>query len=73
MAKNTKKIELLTEEKYVKYSGGICPACRKNTITSDSIEAEGSSAWANCRCSSCGAEWTDHYTLTGYGELTKGE
>ena len=64
-------MEPMTSEEYIKDGGLTCPNCR----TKDSVRAEGSLnifgryAWQTCKCSECGAEWNDSYTLEGYEGL----
>lgn len=58
----------LTDEaakEYVAAGGNRCPFCKSTNVTSDSLDADGSTATANCDCLDCGEEWVDTYTLTG--------
>jgi hypothetical protein len=59
---------MLTSEQYAS-SGLLCPICNSKTINQDCIESGDHNATANCRCDTCGAEWTEIYQLTGYANL----
>jgi len=58
---------ILTREEYVAKGGLICPVCNSSAIEAvGQIEADGPGAWQHAKCSSCGANWTDEYSLTGF-------
>lgn len=43
-----------------------CPACGSWDIEGGPVEIDGTHALQRCRCSGCGARWTDDYELAGY-------
>lgn len=67
------KIELTSEEekKYIESKGQVCPVCNKKyTVEGGSVEMDGDKAYQEVTCTSCGASWTDIYTLTGVLDST---
>ena len=63
----------LSDAEYVEKGGSICPSCGSTNIcTTSSIEVDGGSAWQNCKCNGCDAEWNDVYSLKGYDNLERG-
>jgi transcription elongation factor Elf1 len=64
----------LTSDEYVLKEGMTCPSCgHTGCVEGERLDVDASGAWQNCSCNSCGAEWTDSYTLSGYDNLTEGE
>jgi hypothetical protein len=53
---------------YLAAKGLRCPKCSAETIGSDSLDADGPEARADCWCEACGASWVDVYTLTAIEE-----
>ena len=53
------------KKKYLRDQGSACPYCNSADIAADHIEADGTCAFGNVRCTNCGKYWTDLYTLTG--------
>lgn len=64
-----RKERLVSQRKYVKSKGVICPHCKKTNISADSPEIDGDIVWVNVSCANCEATWTDIYELTGYDNL----
>lgn len=63
----------LSDAEYVEKGGSICPSCGSaNICTTSSMEVDGGSAWQNCKCNDCDAEWNDVYSLKGYDNLERG-
>jgi formate dehydrogenase maturation protein FdhE len=60
----------ISNEEYVSKSGNVCPLCGSRNIESESIEADGTVAWAFTKCHDCESEWNDLYKLTAYDILT---
>jgi transposase-like protein len=57
----------LSNDAYVAVRGNVCPHCSSDDITATTgLSAEGGSAWQDVVCNSCGKEWQDIYTLTGW-------
>ena len=68
--------EIVTEHqaaqnKYVEQGGLRCPKCDSVELEADTLEQDGSCAWQNITCHSCGASWTDEYQLAGYGNFNE--
>lgn len=61
--------EHLSDAEYVAAKGLRCPVCGCEQIEGDSTDMGGGSATQEMSCTDCGASWTDHYRLTGYGDL----
>jgi hypothetical protein len=59
----------LSQQKYVKSKGSICPNCRSKNISADGPEIDGEIVWVNVSCQDCEACWTDIYNLIGYDSL----
>ncbi len=56
-----------TPEILAKYgaSGGVrCPFCDDDQIEGDAVTIDTGGAFQDISCLSCGASWTDGYTLT---------
>jgi hypothetical protein len=63
------KAPKLNDKQYVKASGQRCPWCNGKNTNQLGCDVDGSTAWCNCDCEDCGAEWTDQFELTGYNKL----
>lgn len=63
------KTKPMAPKLYTAAAGHVCPACRGENISAGSFDAEGSHAWCEVTCESCGATWNDTYKLTGYVDL----
>lgn len=61
------------KERYVASGGDHCPFCRCDDIGRVRLDASDLEAWAVVRCSRCGGEWHDVYTLTGVEAMRKPE
>lgn len=46
-----------------------CPFCGSKDISSDSLEADGSTAWARVECQACDNSWRDVYQLINVEEV----
>lgn len=59
------RIALTDEEKkaYLEKPFG-CPVCHSEEVNMGSIQGDGSVAWADNECPSCGFLWDDIFTLT---------
>jgi len=59
----------LTDElkkKYIENMGVSCPfCCDCMNLEGGPVEVDAGEAWQEIKCTSCGEEWTDLYTLTG--------
>jgi hypothetical protein len=62
-------VKPLTDKEYVAKDGGACPNCRGGDVTSSDQRIDGPGGHTDCECATCGATWTDHYTLVGYSNL----
>lgn len=61
----------MSQRKYLANKGMHCPNCGgTNCRCQESIQADGILAWQGIQCNDCHSEWTDHFKLTGYGELS---
>lgn len=56
----------MSQRRYVKCGGICCPFCGGGNIEGGPVEIDGGDAWQEITCADCEADWTDHYTLTGY-------
>ncbi len=60
----------LTQKQYMKNRGIRCPACDTSKVeTTDNGQLNAGGGVQGCMCVTCGATWTDIYTLTGYDNL----
>lgn len=60
----------LSSDQYVDGGGVVCPHCESDQVQTDgAVEIDGPIAWQNCRCTKCGATWTDELKLCGYSHL----
>ena len=50
-------------EKYLETGSGTCPRCGSISITGESVEISGPTAWQRCSCAECDLWWTDTYHL----------
>lgn len=48
-----------------------CPACGSTSVNGGLLHAEDAQAWANVDCDTCGATWTEVYTMTAIEELER--
>ena len=55
----------LQVRRYLDSHGDSCPFCRSQEIHSGPLDADGSRAYADCKCHKCGRYWTDEWRLTG--------
>jgi hypothetical protein len=58
-----------TQEEYVKACGLQCPACKSKELQCDTPQQDGAVIHQNIDCLSCGAYWTDLYTLSGFSNF----
>lgn len=58
--------EPMPPEEYVAYGGIRCPFCRGVDLDSQGVELYEGGCKCDVRCLSCGARWTEFYTLTSY-------
>jgi hypothetical protein len=63
---NGGKFKLMSEKKYVKKGGCICPGCGSDAIESRDSNADGDTVLVDTACGDCGLAWTDVYKLSGY-------
>jgi len=67
MTKNTDIPKPLTVKQlkdYVKHGGSYCPVCRSDSLEGESYDYGVGVVYQSVLCLSCGARWTDGYTLT---------
>jgi uncharacterized protein with PIN domain len=69
----TKTLKLMSQKEYLKHRGQRCPACGGQAVASDQPEVDAMDVWQNCYCEDCGAEWVDHYKLSGYDSFEPGQ
>lgn len=58
----------LTEEQIANYkrTGGVkCPRCKSPNVTTDSVQIDGPTGYANCVCADCHLEWVDQWVFNG--------
>jgi hypothetical protein len=61
---------MISPEQYAKHGGLVCPNCEcAGDIEGEEVTVGNGVALQSCYCGSCGASWTDEYTLTGYDQL----
>lgn len=64
---------LLTQAKYLKHGGLLCPSCRSNNITvDDDFESDTLEGWRDVYCHDCKTIWRDLYKLYGYEIVFEG-
>ena len=69
-----KEDEPLSNQEYLLKRGQICPVCRdRDGLSGGFIEVDIDQASQDVTCYSCGASWTDVYTLSWYKDLQEGE
>lgn len=56
----------MSQEEYVAYSGLHCPFCMSMDLDSQGVELYEGGGKCDVSCTSCGARWTEFYTLTSY-------
>ena len=61
---------MLSQDEFVKQSGGRCPNCRGGQIEGKGFDYDGGAVWQKVICSDCQAEWTEVYDLARYQDLT---
>lgn len=50
------------ERRYIENKSIECPVCLSGEIQyCNGIEANGNTAWSDCECNNCGAEWTEYW------------
>ena len=60
----------MTENEYVEGRGLKCPLCRSPDVVCGRADFDGDiNICQDVSCRECDASWTDHFTMTGYGEL----
>ena len=67
---------VLTSLEYVQKQGLVCPvkACGSdNIVAGDSWDETTTMYYQDVACLDCGATWTDHFRLIGYGELEQND
>ena len=57
----------MSSKEYAEAGDSMCPHCGSDQIEGASINIEGNKAYQDISCLDCEKEWTDVYTLTGYG------
>ena len=58
---------------FTQYDGEHCPSCGSASVHGYELEPSGAmSAYRNCRCGDCSAEWTETLQVIGYDNLTNG-
>lgn len=65
--------EVMTDQQrkeYLKNNGVKCPYCGSKDVEGGSIDVDSGRVSQDISCTTCGAEWMDHYTLTGVSELS---
>ena len=62
----------ISVKKYVASGGVVCPFCLESNLHGGDIDVDEGRALQNIDCHSCGASWTDVYTLTGIDNAEKG-
>jgi hypothetical protein len=62
---------MLTEKEYAATAGTTCPNCegQGTTFFDGQPGINAGMMYYDCSCYICGATWTDHFTLVGYGEM----
>jgi len=64
----------LTDEQYAQAEGKHCPVCESDSIEGiGPFESNDGVVTIPVKCYSCGARWSDVYTLVGYDCLEHGE
>jgi len=58
------------QEKYLE-DPNRCPYCDSDNINGGHIEAGDNNAWRFVSCKDCKISWTEDFTLTGIGYVTK--
>lgn len=57
----------LNNKAYAAAEGDKCPSCLAEDVHStDELDHCKNVIYQSCRCGTCGARWTDKYTLEGY-------
>lgn len=60
----------MTQVNYLQHHGRRCPWCHTADVQRFYPYDEPSSFMtANVRCKSCGSDWVETHTISGYGEL----
>lgn len=56
---------------YFNHGAHICPFCQDNNAEMETgdMQIDGTTAWQNCECASCGSDWQDVYELTDAVEV----
>jgi transposase-like protein len=57
---------MLSEEQFIEEEGCVCPACGSHNLWFGDAHTECGGAFQSMSCEECKAEWTTHYTMTGY-------
>lgn len=63
---------LMPEKEYVRTGGCKCPACGCTDVESSGLDADGPDATEEVWCNACHAQWTGHFTVSGYSGLQLG-
>ena len=61
----------LSNDEYVAEGGTRCPYCGGIDIQGQEVNIDAGQAWQDVICNTCGHEWQDTYTLTGYATTNK--
>jgi len=61
----------LSQSRYVKCYGNICPICKSSFIYTfqeqvENVKLTGGTMEIHYECDECGAEWAESYSLSGY-------
>jgi len=59
-------MSIMIQEEYLKHGGCRCPVCGSDNINGFAVDIFSGAAEQECVCVNCGADWTDHYTLSAY-------
>lgn len=65
---------VLSPADYVNADGTVCPQCESKDLTATAeAEPSGVNMFTPIKCDSCGASWTDVYTLSGFENFVPGK
>lgn len=70
MVNDDRDFTLMTEWEYAaKHAGDKCPRCHGDNLRSTAISVEGTTFFRDVTCGDCDVDFTEHFTLTGYGNV----